>query len=81
MAKADKAIAGEAAPEGAVEPVATIEIAGKHIPVDAFFVSPVTRHIPIGEPGEVFLFIEGEPRQLPARVIVAAISQGITVAG
>ena len=63
---------------GADAPV--VEFAGTRIPADAYFVTPIERHLEIGEPGEVFMFKACEPRQLPARVILAALGVGVQVA-
>ena len=77
MAKADKAMAPDAAPGNTGADVEVINFNGLEIRVDAEFVSPgVTRHVEIGE-GQVFMFLADEPRRLPPAAILPCLAQGI----
>lgn len=64
------------------EAVAVVEFAGASIPADSLFVAPVERHLELNynDTPCVFWFRAGEPRQLPAGVILEALGMGIQVA-
>lgn len=87
MAKADNTVAERVEADAATDtaPVTgadapSVDFVGTSVRADAYFVTPIERHLEIGDPGEVFMFKANEPRQLPARVILAALGAGVQVA-